>query len=81
MIATGIVRRVDDLGRIVIPKDVRRELHIKEGDSFEIFFNRKDQTISFKKWSSLDRVETLKQQFELLLEEEKVQFLKKIIDK
>ena len=37
MRATGIVRKVDDLGRIVIPKDIRRTMRIKEGDPFEIF--------------------------------------------
>ena len=37
MRATGIVRRVDDLGRVVIPKEIRRTCHIKEGDPLEIF--------------------------------------------
>ena len=37
MKATGIIRRIDDLGRVVIPKEVRRTLRIKEGDPFEIF--------------------------------------------
>ena len=37
MKATGIVRRIDDLGRIVIPKEIRRTMRIKEGDPFEIF--------------------------------------------
>lgn len=37
MKTTGIVRRVDDLGRIVIPKEIRRALHIKEGDPLEIY--------------------------------------------
>ena len=37
MKATGIVRRIDDLGRIVIPKEIRRTLRIKEGDPLEIF--------------------------------------------
>ena len=38
MKATGIVRRVDDLGRIVIPKEIRRTARIKEGDPMEIFY-------------------------------------------
>ena len=39
MKATGIVRRIDDLGRIVIPKEIRRSFRIKEGDPLEIFTN------------------------------------------
>ena len=38
MKATGIIRRIDDLGRLVVPKDVRRMLRIREGDQFEIFW-------------------------------------------
>ena len=37
MKATGIVRRIDDLGRVIIPKDIRRTLHIREGDPLEIY--------------------------------------------
>ena len=40
MKATGIVRRIDDLGRIVIPKEIRRTLHIRETDPMEIFTDR-----------------------------------------
>lgn len=39
MRATGIVRRIDDLGRVVIPKEIRRSMGIKEGDSFEMFID------------------------------------------
>jgi stage V sporulation protein T len=49
MKVTGIVRRVDDLGRIVIPKEIRRSLRIKEGDPLEIFISR-DGEIIFKKY-------------------------------
>ncbi len=38
--ATGIVRRIDDLGRVVIPKEIRRTLRIREGDPLEIFVDR-----------------------------------------
>lgn len=48
---TGIVRRIDDLGRVVIPKEIRRTLRIKEGDPLEIFTN-KDELL-FKKYSPL----------------------------
>lgn len=45
MKATGIVRRIDDLGRIVIPKEIRRTLHIRESDPAEIFTDREGQVI------------------------------------
>ena len=41
MKATGVVRRIDDLGRIVIPKEIRKVLHIKEGDPIEIFTRKR----------------------------------------
>lgn len=49
MIATGIVRRIDDLGRIAIPKEIRRTLRIKEGDPLEIYTTR-DGEVVFKKY-------------------------------
>ena len=52
MKATGIVRRIDDLGRIVIPKEIRRTFHIKEGDSLEIYTD-KDGEVIFKKYSPM----------------------------
>ena len=45
MKATGIVRRIDDLGRIVIPKEIRRTLHIRESDPLEIFTDREGEII------------------------------------
>lgn len=42
MKATGIIRRIDDLGRVVIPKEIRRTLKIREGDSLEIFIEDND---------------------------------------
>lgn len=50
MKATGIVRRIDDLGRVVIPKEVRRNMGIKEGDPLEIYTDR-DGAIIFKKYA------------------------------
>lgn len=52
MKATGIVRRIDDLGRIVIPKEIRRTLRIKEGDPLEIFTDREGEVI-LKKYSQV----------------------------
>ena len=45
MKATGIVRRIDDLGRIVIPKEIRRQLKVTEGESFEIFMTKEGEVI------------------------------------
>ena len=50
MKATGIVRRIDDLGRIVIPKEIRRILHIREGDPLEIYTHT-DGSVILKKYS------------------------------
>ncbi len=52
MKATGIVRRIDDLGRVVIPKEIRRTLRIREGDSLEIFTDRQGEII-LKKYSPI----------------------------
>ena len=52
MKATGIVRRIDDLGRIVIPKEIRRTLRIKEGDPLEIFTDKEGEVI-LKKYSPI----------------------------
>ena len=52
MRATGIVRRIDDLGRVVIPKEIRRTLRIREGDPLEIF-TEKDGEVIFKKYSPM----------------------------
>ena len=50
MKATGIVRRVDDLGRVVIPKEIRRSMRIREGDPLEIFLNE-DGAVVFRKYN------------------------------
>ena len=52
MKATGVVRRIDDLGRIVIPKEKRKTLHIKEGDPLEIFTDKEGEVI-LKKYSPI----------------------------
>lgn len=58
MKATGIVRKIDELGRVVIPKEIRRTLRIKEGDPLEIFTNR-DGEVIFKKYSPLNELESM----------------------
>ncbi len=52
MKATGIVRRIDDLGRVVIPKEIRRTMRIREGDPLEIYTD-KDGEVIFKKYSPI----------------------------
>ena len=55
MKTTGIIRRIDDLGRIVIPKELRRSLRIKNGESLEIFVDNDD--IIFRKYSPMESIE------------------------
>ncbi len=62
MKATGIVRRIDDLGRIVIPKEIRRTLHIRESDPVEIFTDRDGQVI-LKKYSPIGEMTTFAKQY------------------
>lgn len=62
MKATGIVRRIDDLGRIVIPKEIRRTLHIRESDPLEIFTDREGQII-LKKYSPIGEMTTFAKQY------------------
>lgn len=51
MKATGIIRRVDDLGRVVIPKEIRRNLGIREGEPLEIYTEGRD-TVCFRKYEA-----------------------------
>lgn len=62
MKATGIVRRIDDLGRVVIPKEIRRTLRIREGDPLEIFTDREGEVI-LKKYSPIGELGTLAKQY------------------
>ena len=59
MKATGIVRRVDDLGRIVIPREIRRAMGIREGEPLEIYTNNEGCVI-FRKYSYLEALEESK---------------------
>ena len=58
MKATGIVRRIDDLGRVVVPKEIRRTLRIREGDPLEIFTDREGEII-LKKYSPIGELGNL----------------------
>ena len=58
MKATGIVRRIDDLGRVVVPKEIRRTLRIREGDPLEIFTDREGEIV-LKKYSPIGELSAL----------------------
>lgn len=60
MKSTGVVRRVDDLGRIVIPKEIRRTLRIRDGESLEIFVDR--EMIALKKFSKMTDMDEISKQ-------------------
>jgi len=60
--ATGIVRRIDDLGRVVIPKEIRRTLRIREGDPLEIFTDREGQVI-LKKYSPIGELNDFSEEY------------------
>jgi AbrB family transcriptional regulator (stage V sporulation protein T) len=62
MKATGIVRRIDDLGRVVIPKEIRRTMRIREGDPLEIFTDR-DGEVIFKKYSPIGELNAFAAQY------------------
>lgn len=62
MKATGIVRRIDDLGRVVIPKEIRRTLRIRAGDPLEIFTDREGEII-LKKYSPIGELSQIAKQY------------------
>ena len=62
MKATGIVRRIDDLGRVVIPKEIRRTLRIREGDPLEIFTDREGEVI-LKKYSPISELSAFAREY------------------
>ena len=62
MKATGIVRRIDDLGRVVIPKEIRRTMRSREGDPLEIYTDREGEVI-FKKYSPIGELTTFAEQY------------------
>lgn len=62
MKATGIVRRIDDLGRVVIPKEIRRTMRIREGDPLEIYTDN-DGEVIFKKYSPIGELSHFSTQY------------------
>lgn len=61
MKATGIIRRIDDLGRVIVPKEIRRTLRIREGDPLEIFVE--DGGVIFKKYSAVQELSNFSQTY------------------
>ncbi len=68
MKATGIVRRIDDLGRVVIPKEIRRTQRIREGDPLEIYVGR-DGEVILKKYSPINELGDFAQEYAAALAE------------
>ena len=62
MKATGIVRRIDDLGRVVIPKEIRRTMHIREGDPLEIFTDSEGGVV-FRKYSAVGELSGMSMEY------------------
>ena len=62
MKATGIVRRIDDLGRVVVPKEIRRTLRIREGDPLEIFTDREGEIV-LKKYSPIGELSAFSEDY------------------
>ena len=56
MKATDIVRRIDDLGRVVIPREIRRQMGIKEGEPLEIYTDPSEKMVGFKKYERVDPI-------------------------
>ena len=69
MKATGIVRRIDDLGRIVIPKEIRSTMHIRESDPLEIYTGNAGEII-FKKYSAIGEIPIFAEKFAKILQKE-----------
>ena len=59
MKTTGVVRKIDDLGRIVIPKEIRRTLKIRDGESLEIFVDK--EMVTLKKYSTMEDLQEVAQ--------------------
>lgn len=81
MKATGIIRRIDDLGRVVIPKEIRKNCGIKEGDPLEISYDASTRSVLFTAYiePEFDWVEVV-DKFNDLQREEKAEVLKKLIE-
>lgn len=83
MVATAIIRHIDDLGRIVIPKEIRRSMKIREGDPLEIYVDHENEAVCFKRHHPN---ETVKEQLTRIIElnnylpNEAINHLKKTVE-
>ena len=80
MKATGIIRRIDELGRIVIPKELRRTLHIKADDPIEIF-TADDGVIALRKYEPTDSVLSYLELLEAIINDEEFRHKNKMLVK
>lgn len=80
MKATGIIRRIDELGRIVIPKELRRTLHIKDGDPIEIF-TAEDGVIALRKYEPSNSVLSYLELLETIINDEEFRHKNKMLVK
>lgn len=69
MKATGIIRRIDDLGRVVIPKEIRKTLKIHEGDALELYVDTVEKTVCFKRYTPMDEYGEILDELEEWIEE------------
>lgn len=75
MTATGIVRRIDDLGRVVIPKEIRRSMGIKEGEALEIYVDHETNSVVFKKYAEVSFAEAFSNLIEKYKDDEQAKNL------
>jgi stage V sporulation protein T len=80
MKATGIIRRIDELGRIVVPKEIRRSLGIKEGDPLEFFTNREGEIILIPYKEDSQVVDNFVETFKEMNIEDKKAIVKMLVD-
>jgi stage V sporulation protein T len=70
MKATGIIRRIDDLGRVVIPKEIRRSMNICEGDPLEIYVDHDNNFVIFQKYESVPYINSIEKLKKTVFEDE-----------
>lgn len=75
MTATGIVRRIDDLGRVVIPKEIRRSMGIREGEALEIYVDHETNSVVFKKYAEVSFAEAFSNLIEQYKDDEQAKSL------